>query len=165
MKELWLYGNDIAYVDDDVFLWADMYRWRRSGYGRKPYVSRIGTKADGERNRKTIYLHREIMNPKEGEQVDHIDGDTFNLVRSNLRCCTPHQNSCGRSRCSSKNSKIPYKGVYLTKHNTFMAQITVKKCKIQLGTHKTMIEAANAYNKAAEKYFGEFAVLNSVQGE
>lgn len=30
-------------------------------------------------------MHREIMNCPEGKEVDHIDGDTFNNQRANLR--------------------------------------------------------------------------------
>ncbi len=43
-----------------------------------------------------------------------------------------------------------------------MAKITVQYRQIYLGGYRSKEEAALAYNKAAIKYFGEFAVLNKV---
>ena len=60
-----------------------------------------------------------------------------------------------------KNTSSQYKGVYLyTDKIHWYAHIKVNKKLIWLGSYKSEIEAAKAYDKAALKYFGEFARLN-----
>jgi hypothetical protein len=59
-------------------------------------------------------------------------------------------------KCASK-----YKGVCPTNRNRpWQARIKVNGKTINLGTYKTEIEAAKAYDVAAKKYHGEFANLN-----
>lgn len=41
-------------------------------------------------------LHRLIENPEKGQEVDHVDKDTLNNRRSNLRVCSSRQNNLAR---------------------------------------------------------------------
>lgn len=107
-------------------------------------------------------LHRVIMERILGTplspkmEVDHIDGNSLNNRRSNLRLATHQQNS--RNRKLNKNSGTGFKGVSYRKDNhKWRAIIVVNQCNICLGQFDTPQEAHEAYCKAAEKYFGEFA--------
>lgn len=158
MKYLYLTKNNVAEVDDDVYTWASQNNWWCTGEG---YVVREGLVSDKERKGKTIYLHAEIMNKdghilKPGEVFDHIDRDLLNNKRSNLRQCTKQQNCCNSP--SRKGSSI-YKGV--TFHsNKWQARIRVFNKCISLGHFRLEKDAAKAYDKAAIKYFGDFAYTN-----
>jgi len=115
--------------------------------------------------RKVEKMHRLIMKPPKGYEIDHINGDGLDNRRSNLRLCTRSENMMNR-RKGPGNCTSQYKGVY--KHDRpsyqrcFQSHIFVnKKLKI-LGYFYTEKEAALAYNEAAKKYFGEFARLNII---
>jgi hypothetical protein len=79
-------GN-VAYVDEADYEQVSRHRW---------YVltaPRSLTKyARTTINRKTVYLHRMIMNPPEHLVIDHIDGDGLNNTRENLRVTTHSDN-------------------------------------------------------------------------
>lgn len=111
--------------------------------------------SDGGRKRK-VYLHRVLMADQLGGdlQVDHINRDTLDNRRSNLRICTRTQNAQNSKARSDKS--IPYKGVGRNKKR-FSATIKVNKRRIHIGTFDTPEAARDAYNAAAAKYFGEFA--------
>lgn len=112
-----------------------------------------------KRNR--IYMHRAILDAPDGMQVDHINGDTLDNRRSNLRLVTPTDNMRAYRSPSKKTSQ--YRGVFRYENNSlnpWVATITVNYKNIHLGYFKTEEEAALAYNKAAEEYFGEYAQLN-----
>lgn len=94
------------------------------------------------------------------EVIDHIDGNGLNNQRSNLRPCTQSQNLANMRL--SKHNTSGYKGVCKTSRGTFHAGIYVNNKRIHIGVFKTPIEAALAYNKAAQKYHGNFARLNQV---
>jgi hypothetical protein len=93
-----------------------------------------------------------------GLVIDHIDRDPLNNTRANLRLATIAQNNMNKS-CRGGRSK--YKGiVYRARKKLWLARITVNgKCKY-IKSCKSEIDAAKAYDKAAKKYFGEFAYLN-----
>lgn len=93
--------------------------------------------------------------------VDHIDRNPLNNVISNLRPCLPKQNA--RNKSMNKTNTSGYKGVSkLRRKNTNLIyrSYIVDGKQIHLGQHKTAKQAAMAYDKAAKRIFGEFAVLN-----
>ncbi|GAA7771006.1 hypothetical protein RN01_29885 [Cupriavidus sp. SHE] len=107
-----------------------------------------------------MLMHRQIMGLQPGDrtQVDHIDGNTLNNCRSNMRLCTQKENKQNIRLKSSSQTRI--KGVYYdAARDRWQAYICVDAKKIHLGRFKTSDEARNAYADAARKYFGEFANL------
>lgn len=107
------------------------------------------------RNSQHLRMHRLIMGAKEGQVVDHIDGNSLNNRRGNLRFCTPAENAQSRSRNARRPGKA--KGAYF-RRGSFYARIG----PTHLGVFATEIEAANAYDVAAKERFGEFAKLNQM---
>lgn len=81
MKEIPLTQCKVALVDDKYFEFLNQFKWRFSnGYAAR---SDIRTK----RGRKTILMHRAIMDAPKGVEVDHVNGDKLDNQRSNLRLC------------------------------------------------------------------------------
>lgn len=107
-------------------------------------------------DKKPKLLHRLIMGEPELMVVDHINGNTLDNRRHNLRICTQAQNLANRKKNSNwKYSK--YKGVGWHRQNSsFTASCKRKK----IGYFKNEIEAALAYDKCAKEFYGEFAKLN-----
>lgn len=103
-----------------------------------------------------IFLHRFILNAPAGVEVDHIDGDTFNNSKSNLRLCD-HQRNLWNQRARKGSG---YRGVYHHNDGRWRASITVHGKKFHLGSFKNAEDAARAYDRAAEARYGEFARLN-----
>ena len=101
--------------------------------------------------------------PKEGE-IDHIDRNPLNNKFSNLRLATIAQQNMNQSKFKTKDG-VPcssiYKGVSWNKgKQKWRARIVFDKKEIHLGYFIDEKEAALAYDEAATKFFGEFAVLN-----
>jgi len=100
---------------------------------------------------KLVELHRWIMQPKKGEYVDHIDGNTLDNRRCNLRICTNAANLRNGVHIRPNNTS-GVTGVW--KHrNKWIAEIKVNYKKIHLGTFNTLKEAAQARKQAEKKYF------------
>lgn len=149
-------GHEFIVDDQDQFV--QQYRWNARVKGRNIYINR---KAKIKDNLVTIYLHREILNAQPGQIVDHIDGDTLNNRRSNLRLASYSQNGANSTKRRANTSG--YKGVTWDKHRKkWMAAIRVNYKRMYLGRFNTKEEAAKAYNDAAKLHFGEFALLNEI---
>lgn len=112
-------------------------------------------------NKKPVLMHRLILNAKHGQFIDHINGDGLDNRKANLRFCTLSQNNANRK--SAKDSSSKYLGVsFCKKSNKWRAHISVNNKIKHIGTFKTEIEAALAYNKMAVKIHGKFAKPNII---
>lgn len=153
------YPNTYAIVDDEDYERINQYKWYPQKIGKNIYACRREHITRNKGN--YILMHRYILDYIGDSYVDHKDGDGLDNRKENLRLCTKnqnHYNSCVRSDNTSG-----YKGVYYHKGaKKWMAYITKDQKRIHLGLHKNKEDAAVAYNKAAEEYFGEFARLNVV---
>lgn len=102
------------------------------------------------------YIHREIAGAKEGEQVDHINGDRLDNRRANLRIATQSQNNANQGLRADNKSGV--KGVHFCKTRLrWVAQIKVNKKAILLGRYQTEAEAIAARLAGEQKYQGAFA--------
>jgi hypothetical protein len=104
-------------------------------------------------------IHRLVLGLHNGSKIvcDHINMDKLDNRRENLRACSRGKNNQNvRARA---NNKLGFKGVR-QKGGVFTARISFKNKGIHLGSFKTAVAAAVAYDEAAKKYHGEFANLN-----
>lgn len=104
-------------------------------------------------------MHRRIMSPQDDMQVDHINGDSLDNRKENLRICTVSENN--KNRPISKLNKSGATGVGWHKKGNrgeygWKAYIKVDKKLINLGFFDSFDEALRARLDAEEKYFGEF---------
>lgn len=107
----------------------------------------------------TVLLHRKVMNTTDGQFIDHINRNTLDNRKCNLRICTPSENGMNKLPVHGKTSK--YKGVSWYKNaNKWRVSIGYKHSLIFLGYRKDEAEAAKLYDQKAKELFGEIAVLN-----
>ena len=157
MREIQLTQGQVAIVDDDMFEWLSKWKWRasKSTHTKSYYAVRMPKRLLGKRA--VVLMHREIMRAKNGENVDHINHDTLNNLRENLRICTRSQNMMNQRKHA--NNASGYKGV--TKHGSgWKARIVINGRLRHIKTWPTPELAALAYDKAAKENYGEFANLN-----
>ena len=154
-KEIILTQGKVAIVDDDDYEYLNQFKWHIVS-GR---YAATNMKINGKS--KSIYLHRFIMKVSKDMQVDHVDNNKLNNLKTNLRICTHAQNNINRPVRS--NSKSGFKGViFYRKLKKYIARIRFNKKEYYLGCYIEIKDAAKAYNAAALKYHGEFANLNKI---
>jgi hypothetical protein len=90
--------------------------------------------------------------------VDHINHNTLDNRRINLRICTQANNNKNVKK-HNLDTTSKYKGVYFeSSSGKWKAQIGFNGSRKTLGRFVTEEEAAAAYNLAAAKLFGQFAL-------
>ena len=100
------------------------------------------------------------------QEVDHreqVDGSHWQDRLSNLRICSSSENSQNQ-KLSSRNTS-GYKGVsWYTRAGKWIAYIKFQDKLQHLGLFPTPEAAAEAYDTAAIRYFGEFSLTNAKLG-
>jgi len=149
--ELIISGRTVL-IDDEDYERVSKYKWYFNRQDR-PTHGYVKTTIPGHI---TIFLHKFIMgNPS--MVVDHINQDTLDNRKCNLRICTPCENMFNKSKY--KNNTSGYKGVFVDKRwpSRWRAKIGYKGKRISLGSYNTPEEAYQAYRKAAIELYGEYA--------
>lgn len=141
-------------IDDEDYWMIEKWHWMVRQLSKTAKRSYLIRKEHG----KSILFHREVNKTPPGMVTDHIDHNTLNNKKSNLRTCTHGQNACNRELMRVNTSG--YKGVCRSdsKHG-WRARIKVNHQEIYLGAYKTKQEAYEAYRKAAIEIHGEYASL------
>ena len=104
---------------------------------------------------KVISLHRFLLQPPAGVIVDHINGNTADNRRCNLRLCSQKDNS--RNVSVSYANKVGVLGIRRVKSGKYEARIMVDRKTISLGRFDTLEEAVIARQQGEIYYFGEFS--------
>lgn len=148
--ELGLCGYKVL-IDDEDYEMVSSLRWRvvpKNTSGQVYFMT--------WHENKRIRLHRFILGQKNKNIfVDHINGNTLDNRKSNLRNCTQNENQ--RNCRKHRDNKTGLKGIYYQKEaKKYHAQIMVNSKVIYLGLFTNKEEAHAAYCEASKKYHGEF---------
>lgn len=98
--------------------------------------------------KKRLYLHRYLMNAKKGQCTDHINGNTLDNRKKNLRIVTQRQNM---QNILSKKYSSKYPGVYKDRIGKWCAHIKINGKERYLGSFKKEIDAFNTYKQKVEE--------------
>lgn len=131
-------------------------RWQCSPDGYARYTNH----AEGG----MVAMHRLLMNAPCDLKVDHINGDSLDNRKVNLRICNDAQSAQNRGPQKKRSANASrYKGVYWAQSpRKWMAIIATNSNRMYLGVYETEDEAAMAYNRAALVAHGPFARLNVI---
>ena len=159
MKEIKLTQGKVTIVDDEDYERLYKYKWHydTNGYAARSY--HIGN------NKYRLWkIHWSITSKPENKmEVDHINGNRLDNRKCNLRIVTRQQNQMNKKK--PKNNKSGHKGVHYDKsRGKWVTYISVNYKRVHLGRFYNKMDAVKAYNKAANKFHGEFARLNRTGG-
>lgn len=140
-------------IDERDLQRVSQFTWSYGAQGAGPGY------ASGRVEGKSVLLHRFILNPPKGKQVDHINRDSLDNRRSNLRLASHTQNIRNAS-LSSRNSS-GFIGVSFSGHwGKWVSSIKADGDTYVMGGFSCRIEAAIARDIAAISLHGQFAMLN-----
>lgn len=153
MKKIPLSKGLIALVDDEDY--QDIIKNRWSAGQSKNSIYAVRTKrVNGKMV--CIKMHRQILKATPGQIIDHINGNTLDNRKKNLRVVTMQQNCMNRRKTLARSG---IKGVSQRRSGKWQSRITINSKDIYLGTYETKELAQAAYIKAAKTLFAEFAAF------
>jgi len=94
-------------IDTDDYPLISRHKWCTALYKNKPYAMEGCSR---------IKLHRFILNPKPGSLIDHIDGNSLNNKKNNLRVASSSLNGINLLK-----DGLQHKGVYQKKSGKWYA--------------------------------------------
>src|SRR3990167_9977404 len=147
-------GRGFAIVDAEDYVWLSKHKWRnKNGYAYRNIYRENG-------KRSIISMNNEIMQTPPGMHTDHINRNKLDNRKSNLRICTPSQNSHNAN--VRVDNTTGYRGVSLDKKSEkYDARTRVPGRQICLGLFVHDYDAAQAYNLATYIHHGKLAHFNT----
>jgi hypothetical protein len=179
MKKILLTQGKEAIVSEEDFSKLNQFRWcAHKGPSNKYYAvtdlninhqyagkARVVTKKYKKLNgetveykRKKVFMHWMIIADSKNE-TDHINGNSLDNRRENLRLVTHNQNLMNKKKY--KNNTSGFKGVYRCR-DKWRAAISIGGKRTHIGSFSKIEDAVKTYNKMAVKVFGEYARLNTI---
>ena len=145
MKTIPLTKGYEAIVDDEDYETVAGYKWYASinvfPNGKKyVYAKHMLPVINGKRREER--MHQLLMEVPHGLHVDHINGDTLDNRKSNMRIVTNRQNNMNRHQ--TKSSKYP--GVtWAKREQRWIAQAQIGGKHIHIGSFRSEEDAHAAY--------------------
>ena len=135
-------SNLYTLVDDEDFERVSRYKWRKHKDSRTNYFT-----VRGSVNSKEVYLHRFILGlDKTKKVVDHIDRNTLNNQKSNLRLVTQREN-------------------VLNSYNKFNRYVRIRKFKTTFGVYKLPKEYIGCYKNIEDALLVKDKIIFEILGE
>lgn len=158
MKQISLTQGKVTLVDDEDFDFLNRFKWnyQSKGYAHR-LVNEIG-KTHKTRKVIHVYMHRFLMNPRKGMVVDHMDGNTLNNQKSNLRICH-HKNNIRNRTKLNKNNTSGFRGVSLKYEGKWAASIKLNYKVTHLGYFPSKELAYERYAREAKKHYGKYSAV------
>ena len=163
MAILVLDGHSLGVAIIDESDWGFVSSLRGSGhrfylYGGSKKLGRryVGVASPSPRGLRVESYLQNLLLP-DAEEVDHINRDTLDYRRENLRPCSHRENMLNQTR-KSKSSNLP-KGVYAYKEG-YRATIRIVGGKRLAAFFKKLDDAHRWYNEMAQLHHGAFACVD-----
>ncbi len=151
MGQLQIKDRVVLFDDADAAL-VGAYQWHLHLTPTTTYARGF---LKGNRKAGLVYMHRLLLSPAPGMDIDHQNGNGLDNHRVNLRECTRTQNNANRHAVSSATG---VKGVhYEAFTGRWRAEIQYLRKRYKLGRFDTQEAAAAAYAQKARELFGDFA--------
>ena len=137
-------------IDSDIVDIIKYQKWSLSSYG---YVYHNYPHTD---------LHRLIMGVQNNPNVDvdHINGDTLDNRRENLRICSTSENTANKHFSSTNTSG--YIGVHYSDRG-WAPEIRFNHIRVHLGRYRALEDAVYARLCAVKQCFGKFANIEQIK--
>ena len=140
--------------DSEDFEKVSKYHWYEESNG---YIRSSGKKKEDK-----IHIHRLIMGFPYGMNIDHINHNTLDNRKSNLRIVTTSQNAMNRIKSSNNTSGVSGV-VWVKSRNKWKSQIKFNGQLIFLGEYDKFEDAEKRRKQAEEEYFGKYSYDNSMK--
>jgi hypothetical protein len=162
MKVITLTNGTEVRVSDEDHDRLSGYSWSQFRNGRAYRKELIPREVRSRKTYRTLLLHREIMGVDDPRKVIFRDGDPTHCVRENLVVMAPNFQPRQRGK---KGGSSQYRGVGWNRaKGMWQAFVRVNGKLHHLGFFAEGAEgeklAAVAYDEAAQREFGEMAILN-----
>lgn len=143
----------VAIVDDSDVDLLSAYKWRAHN-GRHSYYAGTSEGLHG-----VLLMHRLLAGAKAHEKVNHLNRDSLDNRRNNLRIATLAMNN--HNRIKGLSNQTGFRGVSKDgQYDRWRAYIRRNRKTIYLGYFLSPQEAAKAYDVAALEIYSEHAVTN-----
>jgi len=144
-------GDRITLVDDDVYEWALAYTWRlQRRRDNSQYVQRTSQIGHGAKSRRVVhfYLHREVLGltAGDGKLADHINGDTLDNRRANLRVTDATGNV--RNRRGRRGVRFNARSGF------YEAMVWIARKRIYVGYSRSLEEAHRMAEEGRRQHYG-----------
>ncbi len=158
MKKVLLTKGEIALVDDDMYEYLNQWKWCVLKTKTNNFYAVRNIYIGNNYRGKLIYMHRLIMNTPKDMGTDHINHNSLDNRRKNLRWAHTKQNM--RNQIKTHGSS-KFKGACWDKQcKKWASSIQIKGKQCYHKNFNSEIDAAIYYDSLARKYYGEFACFN-----
>ena len=152
--------GDVFYSTFDIELYPviSKYHWRMSTKKNKKYVC----SGQNKNGKKIIYMHNLIMDyiPIRGIEVDHIDGNSLNNRKSNLRLVGRINNIHNTRERQDNTSGI--RGVSFNKrYEAYVVDFYCDKKRFYFKQFKKQEEAVYLRLLCEQKFWGEYRYVGN----
>jgi len=157
MKLIPLTQGKFAMVDDEDHEFLSTWKWMAAQNKVGRFYARRASYESGKQ--KIIFMHRLINKTPQGNLTDHINGNSLDNRKANLRTCSNSENISNRG--PTKNNAYGVKGIRFNQRTQkWDAQIGKDYKKYRSNGHTSADKAARAYDEMATLLHGNFAKLN-----